>query len=70
MLDMWRDLGLDPNNFGLHSARSGGATCAANNGVRDRLFKRHGRWKSTSAKDSYVKDNLESLLTVSQNLGL
>ena len=24
MLDMWRDLGLDPNVFGLHSARSGG----------------------------------------------
>ena len=24
MLDMWRDLGLDPNRFGLHSARSGG----------------------------------------------
>ena len=70
MLDMFKDLGLDPKNFGLHSARSGGATSAANAGVQERLFKRHGRWKSTSAKDCYVKDNLERLLSVSQKLGL
>ncbi|XP_069136087.1 uncharacterized protein [Argopecten irradians] len=30
-------------NFGLHSLRSGGASMAANNGVNDRCFKRHGR---------------------------
>jgi hypothetical protein len=32
--------------FGLHSLRSGGATAAANYGIKDRLFKRHGRWRS------------------------
>ena len=69
-LELVRKVGLDPNKFGLHSARSGGATSAANNGVPDRLFKRHGRWKSTKAKDAYVKDNLRRLLSVSQNLGL
>ena len=42
-LDLVRRVGLDPKDFGLHSARSGGATSAANNGVPDRLFKRHGQ---------------------------
>ena len=32
--------------FGLQSLRAGSATAAANNGVPDRLFKRHGYWKS------------------------
>ena len=58
-------LGYPVNVFGLHSLRSGGATLAANAGVNDRLFKRHGRWKSETAKDGYVKDNLDSLLSVS-----
>ena len=49
--------GIDSSAYGLHSARSGGATWAANAGVPDRLFKRHGRWASDRAKDSYVKDN-------------
>ena len=40
------DLGLPPSNFGLHSFRAGGATAAANAKVPDRLFKRHGCWKS------------------------
>ena len=49
----------------MHSLRSGGATAAANAGVLDRLFKRHGRWRSESAKDGYVKDSVSSLLSVS-----
>ena len=64
------DVGLDPNNFGLHSLRSGGATTAANAGVPDRLFKRHGRWRSENAKDGYVKDHLSSRLEVSKAIGL
>ena len=63
-------IGLNPKDYGLHSARSGGATWAANAGVPDRLFKRHGRWVSERAKDGYVKDNLDSLICVTQNLGL
>ncbi|KAK3083447.1 hypothetical protein FSP39_022942 [Pinctada imbricata] len=50
--------------------RSGGASAAANFGIPDRLFKRHGRWKSETAKDGYIKDNLQERLSVSQNLGL
>ena len=45
MLNLAQKIGLDVTKFGLHSLRSGGATAAANNGVPDRLFKRHGRWK-------------------------
>jgi len=61
-------LGYSPHNFGLHSFRSGGATAAANAGVPDRLFKRHGRWKSDKAKDGYIKDNISSLLSVSKSI--
>ena len=63
-------LGYDAKQFGLHSLRSGGATAAANAGVPDRLFKRHGRWRSETAKDGYVKDSVKSLLSVSKALDL
>ena len=43
---------------------------AANAGVPDRLFKRRGRWKSETAKDGYVKDNLAERLTVTKNIGI
>ena len=48
-------LGYDAKQFGLRSLRSGGAKAAANAGVPDRLFKCHGRWRSETAKDGYVK---------------
>jgi len=51
-----------------HSLRAGGASCAANAGIADRLFKRHGRWVSETAKDMYVKDNLEQLLSVTKSM--
>ena len=35
-------VGMDPRLFGKHSLRAGGAMAAANAGVPDRLFKRHG----------------------------
>jgi len=58
-------LGFEAAEFGLHSLRLGGATVAANAGVPDRLFKRHGRWQSKNAKDGYVKDSVENRLQVS-----
>lgn len=60
----------DVSKYCLHSLRSGGASAAANSGVKDRMFKRHGRWLSDKAKDGYVKDNLEERLSVSLSLGL
>ena len=70
LLEKITQLGFDPKLFGLHSLRAGGATAAANAGVADRLFKRHGCWRSETAKDGYVKDDVPSLLSVSQSLDL
>lgn len=70
VLDMLSAVGLDQRKFGLHSLRSGGASAAANAGVPDRMFKRHGRWRSENAKDGYIQDALDERLTVSRNLGL
>ena len=58
------------NSYGLHSFRSGGATSAATYGVPDRLFKRHGRWRSDKSKDGYVKDDLVQRMLASPNLGI
>jgi hypothetical protein len=54
--------------YALHSLRSGGATTAANLGISDRLFKKHGRWRSETAKDEYIKDSLKDRLIVSENI--
>ena len=61
---------LDPSVYGTDSFQSGGASSAANSGVNDRVFQRHGRWKSVAAKDGYVKDDTSSRLAVSKSLGL
>ena len=63
-------LGFPSTNFSLHSLRAGGATAAAAAGVPDRVFKKHGRWKSETAKDGYVEDSFCKRLSVTQNLGL
>ena len=65
-----KDLGFDESVFGLHSLRAGGATAAANKGVPDRLFKRHGRWKSEAAKDGYILDSEVAMLEVTKQLGI
>ena len=70
ILDALKPFVDDVSHFGVHSLRAGGATEAANAGVPDRLFKRHGRWKSESAKDGYVQDSNSNLLSVSKALGL
>ena len=45
VLDALNKIDLNSKKFGLHSLRAGGATAAANLGVSDRLFQKHGRWK-------------------------
>ena len=66
----FRDIVPGISKFSTHSARSGGATLAANSGVPDRNLHRHGRWASTSAKNIYVKNSLASKLEVSKSLSL
>ena len=58
-------IGINMNNYGVHSLRSGGAS-AAYKGV----VKVHGRWKSENAKDGYVCEYLEKRLSVSKNMGI
>ena len=71
--DIWlknlKNIGLDKTQFGLHSVRSGEATAAANFGIIDRLFQKHGRWRSENVKNGYVHENLSAMLSVSKNLG-
>ena len=63
-------LGYQADKFGIHSLRAGGASAAANADVPDRLFKRHGRWRSENAKDGYIEDSLEKRLSITKHLGL
>ena len=71
--DSLSQLGYNPNDYGLHSLRSGGATSAVHysgHSIPERLLKIHGRWKSDSAKDMYAQENLENRLQVTKSLGL
>jgi integrase len=61
-------IGLNPGSFATHSMRSGGSSAAANAGVGDRVFQRHGRWASVSAKDGYIKDDSRNRLSVTKAL--
>ena len=65
-----KDLGYDAKLYGLHSLRSGGTTAAAASGVDHALLKKHGRWKSDSAKDLYVRFSQDKLNSVSKSTGL
>ena len=62
-------IGINMNNYGLHSLRSGERT-AYKGGVPDRLFKVHGRRKSENGKDGYVCEDLQKRLSVSKNMGI
>ena len=68
LLSTLEGIGLDKKKFGLHSLRSGGAAATA--GIDDRLFNKHGRWKSDKAKDGYVKESITDRLLVSKKLGI
>lgn len=65
-------IGLNPNLYSTHSLRSGGASFMANSQAHNpnlnRLLKLQGRWKSDTSKDMYVKDSLESRLTLTKTL--
>ena len=62
LLEKISSIGMGPKLFGMHSLWAGGATAAANAGVHDRLFRRHGRWTSQSAQDVYACKGLCSEL--------
>ena len=71
--DSLKQLGYNPDDYGLHSLRSGGITsvvCNSCNSVSERLLKVHGRWKTDAAKDMYVEESLDNRLQVTKFLGL
>ena len=70
LIAIWRELRFATDHLGLHSLRAGGASAAANAGVPDHLFKRQGHWRPDTAKDGYIKDSREALMSVSKNLKL
>ena len=59
-------VGLDPKQYSTHSLRSGGASFMANSQGNNPNLKLQGRWKSDTSKDMYVKDSLESRLTLTK----
>ena len=48
----------DPNAYGEHSGRRGGATAAAGAGMSLEKIKRHGRWRSLSMPQEYIDEEL------------
>ena len=71
--DSLKQLGYNPDDYGLHSLRSGGITSVVRNScnsVSERLLKMHGRWKTDAAKDMYVEESLDNRLQVTKFLGL
>lgn len=55
-------IGEDPNKYGLHSLRSGGATAAAQKGISAALIKKQGRWKSDVARDIYIRSSRDEMI--------
>jgi hypothetical protein len=41
-----------------------------NKGFEDRLFKKHGRWKTDRAKDGYAKENIVERVSVTKQLSI
>ena len=63
-------IGVNSVSFSTHSLRSSGATFIADDlaksGSSVRLLMLHGRWKSETAKNMYVKDSLDSRLQLTR----
>ncbi|XP_011673264.1 uncharacterized protein LOC105442649 [Strongylocentrotus purpuratus] len=70
VLDAIKPFVTDISAYGLHSMRSGGATAALNANVSPFLISRHGRWKSTKARNAYLQPDAKSDLIPSQSLGI
>lgn len=60
-------IGMDPTQYGSHSARIGGTTEASKSGVATLLLKRHGNWKSDVVYD-YIRQSAEEQLSVTEFL--
>ena len=60
--------GRNPQEYALHSLRSGGATALASGGdIAERVIQREGKWRSDAYKP-YARNNVEDSRRVSQKL--
>ena len=55
MLEVFQEVGLPVQKFGLHSLTAGAANLAANSGVSDRLWMEPGGRRSFRSAVGYVK---------------
>ena len=70
VLEAFKGIVPDISASGTHSLRVPRLiTPAANAGLPDRLFKRHGRWASDVTKDRNMQHSLSSRFSVSKALG-
>ena len=69
-IEKFKAIGLDTKLCDLHSLRIGGASAATNNDLPDRVIKKHGRWKSEKAKDTYCREDIQHQLLVTLNIGI
>jgi hypothetical protein len=58
-------LGLNPQDYAMHSFRRGGCTLAHQLGVDPDSIKIHGKWRS-DAYQAYLKQHLQKMLQVSK----
>ena len=70
--DLLEGIGLNPNDRGLHSFRSGAATHAANQPyISDRQWGKHGGWADGyTAQSVYVLDSAQQALVVPKALAI
>lgn len=54
VLEGLKEIGGNKNLFGLNNLREWSATVATNLGVKDKLFKKHQRWKTEKVKKMAV----------------
>lgn len=69
-LEMLQSINVNSKLYGLHSLRSGGASRAAALGISGRLISRHGAWRTSSARNRYIRETLYSRLHITRRLGL
>lgn len=63
-------LDVDPNRFGTHSLKKGGATASVVAGISGENLDRHAGWKCKKSKNSYVQYSLDEKLSVSRAINL
>ena len=69
---MFRDLRYDSSLYGLHSLRPGGAKTVVNSNksISERLLMIHSRWKTHTAKDMCIHEDISRGLEVTSHLGI